>query len=98
MCSELGGGEGVGGCLALWLQLWLTAGAVMGTGVNQARPSPAAVCMGRSWHLLWGWEAAYGTSKEAASAPRAELERKKPWSSPPSGAGTSRVRQGIPRQ
>lgn len=58
MCSELGG-EGEGG-LALWLQLWLTAGDVMGTGVNQTQPSPATVCTGRSCPLLWGCEAAYG--------------------------------------
>lgn len=88
-CALSWGGDGGGG-LALWLQLWLTAGDVMDTGGNQARPSPAVVCTGRSWHLLWGWE--------AASAPRAELEGKKHWSCPPSGAGTSRVRQGIPRQ
>lgn len=82
---------------ALWLQLWLTAGDVMGAGVNQAQPSPAAVRTGRSCPFLRGWEAAHGMSEDAAAAPHIDLKGKKHDSSPPPGAGTPRVGQGIPR-
>lgn len=69
-----GGGVGV---LALCFQMWLTAGDVMGTGVNQAQLSPAVVCSGGSCPLLRGWEAAYNISKAAASAPHTDLKGKK---------------------
>lgn len=52
---------------------------------------------GEKLPLLRGWEAADGISKDAASAPHTG-GGKKHRSSPPPGAGTSRVSQGIPRQ
>lgn len=84
-----------GGCLSLWLQPWLTAGDVM-HGVNQVQPSAAVVCTGRSCPHLWGWAAAYGISKDVASAPHASPKGKGHHSSPSPGAGTFRVGQGMP--
>lgn len=85
-CSELGMREGV---LALWLQLWLTSGAAMGAGVNQAPPPPAVVrcSLFRS-----------STSKDANSAPSQRKGGKKHRSFPPPAAGTPRVGQGKARR